>query len=101
MALSQSPNPKSISDAPAILSFPTADIHENMLPSVQTKLIGSYLLESGLITKSQLDIALTDQKVTGMRLGEILVERSWLDQLTIDELMNQVIIPEREAILNQ
>ncbi len=96
-----SPYTKSIGVAPAIVSFPEANMPESRLPIVQTKPIGSYLIELGLITKSQVNIALTDQQVTGMRLGEILVERGWLSQQTIDELMNQVILPERQELSNQ
>ncbi len=95
------PYPKNISVDPAIVSSLKIDIQENLLLTVQTKPIGSYLVESGLITKLQVNIALTDQQVTGMRLGEILVERGWLSQQTIDELMNKVILPERHALSNQ
>lgn len=101
VALCPSPIPKSIGVAPAIFSSLEADGQENILPTVQTKLIGSYLIESGLITKLQLDIALKDQQITGMRLGETIVKYAWLDQLTIDELMNKVVLPDREALLNK
>ncbi|PSB29495.1 glycosyltransferase WbuB [Chlorogloea sp. CCALA 695] len=101
VALYPSPILENISVAPAIFSSLETDIQKNILPTAQNKPIGSYLVESGLITKLQLDIALTDQQITGMRLGEIIVEYSWLNQLTIDELMSNVVLPEREAILKQ
>lgn len=99
VALYLSPIPESINIAPAIFNSLEADIQEKILPADQNKLIGSYLIEAGLITKLQLDIALRDQQITGMRLGEIIVKYSWLNQLTIDELMNNVVLPEREAML--
>ena len=43
--------------------------------------IGEVLVDAGVITRSELDEALADQRTTGRRLGEILIETgriSWL-----------------------
>lgn len=40
--------------------------------------LGSILLQSRLLSPEQLDAALAEQRETGRRLGEILVERGWL-----------------------
>lgn len=61
------------------------------------KLIGSYLVEAGLITQSHIDVALADQEATGVRFGDILVIRGWLTEQTIEYLMEKIILPEREA----
>lgn len=61
----------------------------------ELKPLGSYLVEAGLLTQENIDFALAEQKVTGMRLGEILVQRGWIKDQTIEYLMKKVIIPER------
>jgi len=62
----------------------------------EVKRLGSYLVEAGLITQAQVDDALAAQSATGMRLGEVLVQRGWINQQTIEYLMAKVILPERE-----
>jgi len=62
------------------------------------KRLGGYLVEAGLLTPSQVDVALNDQQMTGMRFGEILAARGWVKQQTIEYLMNKVIIPEQRSL---
>lgn len=62
------------------------------------KRLGSYLVEAGLLTQAQIDVALNDQKVTGMKFGEVLAARGWVKQKTIEYLMTKVVEPEREAL---
>ena len=59
------------------------------------KRIGNYLLEAGLLSPGQVDVVLSDQKLTGMRFGEILVSRGWLKSQTIEFLFQNVILPQR------
>lgn len=66
--------------------------------SSNTKRLGSYLLEAGLLTPAQVHVALNDQKATGMRFGEILVARGWLKEQTVEWIMQKVIVPERRAV---
>jgi hypothetical protein len=62
------------------------------------KRLGSYLVDAGLITPAQIDVALNDQKVMGdMRLGEVLVTRGWIKQQTLDYMIQKVIEPEQQA----
>lgn len=89
MELCPLPSLKSVGIAPAVFNSLKADIQANIHPTIQDNPIGSYLLKLGLITEFQLNIALKDQQITGMRLGEIIVKHGWLSQLTIDELMNK------------
>lgn len=59
----------------------------NISPN-RRKLIGEILLEAGLITKSQLEVALADQsQFFKLKLGEILVLRGWLKSQTADFLV--------------
>ncbi|MBE9222861.1 hypothetical protein IQ215_09150 [Cyanobacterium stanieri LEGE 03274] len=52
------------------------------------RLIGQMLLEAGLITKSQLDVALEDQQqFFKLKIGEILALRGWLKSQTADFLV--------------
>jgi hypothetical protein len=62
-----------------------------------TKRIGSYLVDAGLLTAGQIEVALNDQKVTGMRFGEILAARGWVKQQTVDYLMEKIVVPERRS----
>lgn len=67
----------------------------------QVKPLGSYLVEAGLLTQENIDVALAEQKVSGMRLGEIIVQRGWIKEQTIEYLMRKVIIPERAIAKRQ
>lgn len=59
------------------------------------KRLGSYLVDAGLINRAQIEVALNDQKVTGMKFGEILVTRGWIKQQTVEYIMEKVVLPER------
>jgi hypothetical protein len=60
------------------------------------KRLGGYLLDAGLLTKAQVDVTLCDQQATGMRFGDIIVERGWINRQTIEYLNDKVIELERE-----
>lgn len=62
----------------------------------EMKRLGNYLMEAGLLSESQINVALADQEITGMRLGEALVRRGWVKEETIEYLMKKVVIPERQ-----
>ncbi|MGJ3246860.1 MAG: hypothetical protein ACFE0I_12390 [Elainellaceae cyanobacterium] len=61
------------------------------------KRIGAYLEEAGLVTRAQIEVALNDQKATGMRFGEVLAARGWVKQQTIEYLMKKIVGPERRS----
>lgn len=66
--------------------------------SPSAKYLGSYLVEAGLITSAQVDVALNDQKIMDdMRFGEVLVARGWVKQQTLDYLIKKVVEPEQRA----
>ncbi|MEY2978348.1 MAG: hypothetical protein ACO3NK_13230 [Prochlorotrichaceae cyanobacterium] len=60
------------------------------------KPLGRYLVEAGLLSQAQLDIALRDQEYSGYPLGEILVLRGWVQQSVID-LVVQKLQPVSDA----
>jgi hypothetical protein len=62
-----------------------------------SKPIGAYLVEAGLLSEAQVGVALADQGVTSMKFGEILVTRGWVKAQTIEYLMQKIVIPERAA----
>jgi hypothetical protein len=61
------------------------------------KRLGAYLIDAGLITPSQVDVALNDQEFMddGMRFGDVLVARGWVKQQTLDYLIAKVVEPEQ------
>lgn len=60
------------------------------------KRLGGYLVDAGLLTEAQVDVALCDQAATGMRFGDILVERGWVRRQTIEYFALKIIDVERE-----
>lgn len=60
-----------------------------------SKRIGDYLVEAGLLSPAQVEVVLSDQDLTSMRFGEILVTRGWLKSQTIEFLFQNVILPQR------
>jgi thioredoxin reductase len=72
-----------------------------MLPGT-TKRLGTYLIEAGLVTSEQVEVALSNQKLTAIPLGQLLASHGWVSQQTIEYLMEKVIMPERQltAIAN-
>ncbi|MFP4219279.1 MAG: hypothetical protein ACLFM4_01395 [Phormidium sp.] len=61
------------------------------------KRLGAYLLEAGLITPAQIQVAAYDQQVTGKKFSEVIVDRGWIKQQTIDFLIERVIKPEQQG----
>jgi hypothetical protein len=51
--------------------------------------MGEMLIERRLITQSQLDDALEEQREKGGKLGEILVARGWIDRLTLASALSK------------
>jgi len=55
-----------------------------LLISQTSKPLGEILIEAGLISASQLEFALQQQKGEGRRIGEILASHNWIKQKTAD-----------------
>lgn len=56
-------------------------------PSAPPRRIGTILVERGLITPAELELALAEQKGTGRPLGEICVTRFGLDRLSLADAL--------------
>lgn len=53
--------------------------------TVERKPIGKLLIEAGLVSKTQLELALQDQEnFPNLRLGEIMAMRGWINSQTAD-----------------
>ena len=61
-----------------------------------SKRLGGYLIDAGILTEAQVDVVLKDQETTGMRFGDIVVERGWAKRKTIEYLTRKIIRLERE-----
>lgn len=82
--------------APSLVSIPKG---EKSIPAQSGKRLGSYLVEAGLLTSEQLKVALQEQEKTDRRLGEVISHQGWVNQQTIEYLMEKVVLPDREAVL--
>jgi hypothetical protein len=87
-----------IDDLAAVM--PQAKIRGNSTQTsvTESKRLGDYLVEAGLLTESQIEVALADQLTTRLRFGEVLVRRGWVKEETIEYLMQKVIVPERSGL---
>ncbi len=54
---------------------------------VKKKRIGDLMIQQGLITQEQLEIALSQQKVIGKKLGRILVEMGMINELQLFKVL--------------
>lgn len=62
-----------------------------------TLLFGDWLIEQGLITADQLSAALTEQKQTGQRLGQILIKRGVIgEEQMLEALSNYLNVPKAQ-----
>ena len=67
-----------------------------MMTTPEIKRLGSYLVDAGLVTLAQIDVALNDQEfMDDMRIGDILVTRGWIKQQTLDFVIDKVVEPEQ------
>jgi N-acetylglucosaminyldiphosphoundecaprenol N-acetyl-beta-D-mannosaminyltransferase len=49
-------------------------------------------VEAGLLSINHIDIALSEQRKTGVPLGEILINKGWIKQETIDFILKNSIL---------
>ncbi|NET08736.1 MAG: hypothetical protein F6K16_29380 [Symploca sp. SIO2B6] len=54
------------------------------VPQNIDKTIGDRLVEAGVISSTQLQVALYDQQTMSLSIDEILIARGWIDQNTIE-----------------
>jgi hypothetical protein len=65
----------------------------------KVKPLGHYLVEAGLITHEKLSLALSEQQVTGQRLGAVIAANGWVSEQTIEYMVEKLITPERQTLL--
>jgi|SRR5665213_1394963 len=58
----------------------------------QFRSLGGLLMDKGLLTQAQLDVALEDQKRSGEKLGRILVARGWVRDKDILTVLNGMMV---------
>ena len=63
--------------------------HDELPISQVSKPLGEILIEAGLISASQLELALHQQKDDNRRIGEILASYKWIEQKTADFFVEQ------------
>lgn len=63
-----------------------------------SKRLGAYLLEAGLLSPGQIQVADYDRRITGKKFSEIIVDRGWVKQQTIDFLIRRIIVPEQQSL---
>jgi hypothetical protein len=62
------------------------------------KPLGQYFVDAGLLNEAQIRVALTDQQITGMLFGEVVVARGWMKEQTVEYLVQKVVVPERKRL---
>ena len=70
-------------------------IRDQVVVQTDDKRLGHYLVEAGLLTQAQVETALSEQKGTGLRLGEFIVKKGWVKEETVEFLIKEVILSER------
>lgn len=81
-----------------LLNIPIPDLEIERPISENSILLGDLLLRKQIITKAQLNAALTQQQETKQRLGQILIQRKLLTFAQLDQLLwEQTSPPELPA----
>ena len=65
--------------------------------AISSRLIGSFIVEKGLITEEQLELALDEQQTSGRLLGEILVERFGVTRANLESALETQRAANEEA----
>jgi N-acetylglucosaminyldiphosphoundecaprenol N-acetyl-beta-D-mannosaminyltransferase len=61
------------------------------------KQIADYFIEANLLTKAQVETVLSEQKLTGMLLGEVLEHKGEIKQQAIESLIKKMILQDVRA----
>lgn len=69
--------------------------------NLKYKPLGAYLIEAGIVNSVQIDLALNEQQLSQRRLGEILSAWGWVEQQTIEYLIEKIVLPEQQAQKNK
>ncbi|RUR78228.1 hypothetical protein PCC6912_35700 [Chlorogloeopsis fritschii PCC 6912] len=77
----------------------TAQKDESLQALSQDKHLGYYLVEAGLLTPEQVEVALSQQKRTGIHFNEVITSNNWINHQTVEYIIEKVIMPEQEIIM--
>jgi hypothetical protein len=88
-------------DLSSVIPLKTIHNGSHQISLTEIKRLGDYLIEAGLLTTSQVEVALADQVTTQLRFGDVLIRRGWIKEETIEYLMQKVILPERTGHQNE
>lgn len=94
MVMSQIKNP-GISSLKATATVANKGDNNTQSP-YKPKHLGTYLVDAGLLTQNQINEALSEQKKSRQRLGEVISSRGWIKQQTIEYIMEEVILPQQK-----
>jgi hypothetical protein len=56
-------------------------------------------VEAGLLTPEQVEVALSQQKRTGIHFNEVITSNNWINHQTVEYIIEKVIMPEQEVIM--
>jgi hypothetical protein len=87
-------------DLSPVIPLKDSSADNGKISLTEIKRLGDYLVEAGLLTQAQIEVALADQATTNLRFGEVLIRRGWVKEETIEYLMKKVILPERTGHSN-
>ena len=78
------------------ISQKTVDFFEErwfkLVAEKPTQPIGQYLKQAGLLTDSQIQTILEEQKRTELKFGELAIAKKWLKQATVDFFLHYLVI---------
>ncbi|MGB3513575.1 MAG: WecB/TagA/CpsF family glycosyltransferase [Microcoleaceae cyanobacterium] len=85
-----------IADNLKLLSKKTVDFFAEELPILKMKShkypLGQYLKLAGFLDDVKINLILEEQTQTGMKFGEIAVNKGWVKRETVDFLMTELIV---------
>jgi len=67
-----------------------SDTSATIYPNIER--FSDCLVEAGLLTQAQVEIALSEQESTGMNLDEVLLHKKWLNQQTIKYFKEKAVL---------
>ena len=74
------PSQAAASDSKALVAQPSLKIQEEAINAALKGRIGDRLVAQGIITPDQLNVALTEKKISGKMLGRVLVDLGFIDE---------------------
>ncbi|MEB3232980.1 MAG: hypothetical protein VKJ64_18390 [Leptolyngbyaceae bacterium] len=77
-----------VQSVPVVVSQPQPLVPLQSSSAVSAQSIGDRLVQAGLITANQLQVALYDQQSMNLDLSEVLSARGWIDEATFQTFLS-------------